>query len=391
MKAFTYHCPTEIIFGKNSEYKIARYVRKYGGTRVFLVYGRKSAVKSGLIARICQEFEEEEIAYETFGGVKPNPIVEYARMGVCKAIEFQADMIIGIGGGSAIDTAKAIAHGAANEGTDLWDLWTGNARLRTSLPIGAILTIPASGSEMSDSAVLTDEAARSKRNLSTIWNRPRFALLNPELALTLPVYQIGCGVADIMMHTMERYFENDENKLTDAIAEALLRTVIDEGLSAIKNPADYNSMSELMWAGSLSHNGLTGLGRIGDWACHMLGHELSAMFDLAHGASLTAVWRAWAYDVYRENIGCFEHYAQKVWGSKQSGEKAALEGIAATVAYFRKLGMPTTIGEAVGIQDDDVIRQMADHCSQNGNITIGRIKVLDRKDIYRIYYNANVE
>ena len=391
MKDFMYYCPTEIVFGKDSETKIGRCVHKYGGNRVFLVYGGASALKSGLIERLSRELEEEEIAYELFGGVKPNPTVDHAREGIRRAVAFQADMILGVGGGSVIDTAKAIAHGAANAEWDIWEIWTGKRRLRNSLPIGTVLTIPAAGSEMSDSAVLTEEKLAKKRGLSTEWNRPKFSILNPELCLTLSSYQVACGVSDILMHTMERYFKREKNVLTEALAEALLMTVIGQGRIAVKQPSDYDAMSELMWAGSLSHNGLTGLGGVGDWACHKLGHELSAMFDLAHGASLTAIWGAWAYYVYKDYMEPFICYAQRVWGIQQSGEEAALGGIEATISYFREIGMPTTLVEAVGVQDETVIKKLSLSCSQNGEIVIGKMKELGEADIFQIYKNANIE
>ena len=227
----------------------------------------------------------------TVGGVKPNPRLSFAREAVKKSIEFGTDFVLAVGGGSVIDTSKAVAHGTANPDTDIWEFWSKKQTVKRSLPVGVVLTLAAAGSETSDSAVLTNEETKIKRGLSTDFNRPAFAIMNPELTYTLPKYQVGCGIVDIMMHTLDRYFtQTENNELTDEIAEGLLRTVIRNGAIAIKDSHDYNAMSEIMWAGSLSHNGITGLGAEKDFAVHQLGHELSAKFDIAHGASLSAVW-----------------------------------------------------------------------------------------------------
>ena len=250
MHAFTYHSPTEIIFGKDTQLQLAQQIRKYGGNRVLLVYGSGSIERSGLLNQLCQILTDNQIPYELFGGVKANPTLEHAREGVKLALKCGADFVIGAGGGSVIDTAKAIAIGAANVPADIWEFWTREKTPHHALPVGAVLTISAAGSESSDSAVLTNLATGVKRGLGTELNRPRFAIMNPELTMTLPPYQVACGVTGIMMHTMDRYFNPYENELTDAIAEALLRTVIAKGRVAVQNPKDYDSMSELMWAGS---------------------------------------------------------------------------------------------------------------------------------------------
>lgn len=392
MQAFTYLCPTEVVFGRDAQCQAAACVRKYGGHRVFVVYGGGSVVKSGLLEQVCRILERDGLAYQTFGGARPNPTVDHARDGVRAALTFQADFLLGIGGGSAIDTAKAIAIGAANPAVDLWEFWSRKRIPSTALPVGAILTIPAAGSETSNSAVLTNPAIGSKRGLSSDLNRPKFALLNPELTYSLPVYQVACGITDIMMHTLDRYFNPVDNELTDAIAEALLRTVIAKGRAAMDNPRDYDAMSELMWAGSLSHNGLTGLGGKQDFAVHQLGHELSAMFDTAHGASLSTVWGAWARYVCPCKISRFARYAANVWGLQDSDETAlALAGIRATEDYFRSLGMPTSFGQnrEIGVQTDAVLRGLANRCSYRRTRTIGSFRVLDEEDIVQIYQNAN--
>lgn len=392
MHAFTYLSPTEVVFGKDTQHQTAAYIRRYGGSRVLLVYGGGSVLRSGLLPQVRRILEEDSLPCEVFGGAKANPTLEHARKGVLLAKEMKADFILGIGGGSAIDTAKAIALGAANPDTDIWEFWSRAQKPNCSLPVGVILTIPAAGSETSDSSVLTNTETGSKRGLSTDLNRPKFAIMNPELTYTLPVYQVACGVTDIMMHTLDRYFNPIDNEMTDSIAEALLRTVIAKGTIAVDNPHDYDAMSELMWAGSLSHNGLTGLGGLPDFAVHQLGHELSAMFDTAHGASLSTVWESWALAVFQTKPSRFARYARNVWHLTGDDEDAlALAGIHATVEYFRKLGMPACFKENkdIGIQNDPVLCDLACRCSYRHTRTIGTFKKLDEEDIYRIYQNAN--
>ena len=393
MKSFVYYTPTEIVFGKGVEERSVEFVKKYGGSRVMLVYGGGSAVKSGLIGKIENLLKSEGNEVALFGGVKPNPLMSYAREGARKAIEFEADMILAVGGGSAIDTAKAIAHGAANPQTDISQFWKREKELTSSLPVGVVLTISAAGSETSSSAVLTNEETGAKRGLTHDLNRPRFALMNPELTYTLPPYQIACGIADIMMHTLDRHFAITDAEFTTEAGEALLRVVIENGAKAMKNPTDYNAMSELMWCGSVSHNGLTGLGEIPDFSVHQLGHELSAMFDVAHAASLTITWGSWAKYVYKTKPERFARYAEKVWGVERSGddEKDAQIGIEKTVEYFKSINMPTCFSESeIGVQSDEVISDLAQRCSFYEKRIVGQFKPIDRNDIYNIYSMANV-
>ena len=285
MKSFQFFSPTKVIFGKDAELTTAEEIKKFGGSRVMIVYGGGSVVKSGLLDKIEQLLKKEGLPFTVLGGVQPNPRLSLAKAGVKQATQFGADFILAVGGGSVIDTAKGIALGVANPQTDIWLYWTKEIVAKKSIPVGVVLTISAAGSETSDSAVITDDETGSKRGLSTELNRPKFAVMNPELTYTLPKYQILCGIVDIMMHTLDRYFTlTDGNELTDEIAEALLRVVIKNGEIALKNPCDYQAMSELMWCGSISHNGLTGLGAAIDFAVHQLGHELSGKFDVAHGS-----------------------------------------------------------------------------------------------------------
>ena len=390
MHSFTFYSPTEVVFGPDTELQAAELVQKYGGSRVFVVYGGGSVQRSGLLERVTKVLTDAGLAVECYGGAKPNPTLEHARDGVRKAIGFGADLVLAIGGGSAIDTGKAIAHGVANPEQDIWNFWSREVPLERSMPVGVILTIPAAGSEMSNSSVLTNEEIGRKRGLSTDFNRPKFAIMNPELTYTLPDYQIGCGIVDIMMHTMERYFNPVENPLTDALAEALLRTVIEQGRAAMANHTDYTAMSELMWAGSLSHNGLTGLGGQGDWSVHQLGHEISARFDLAHGASLAAVWGSWAGYVSEQRPARFARFARNVWGIQMDEERAAAEaGINATVDFFASLGMPTGFDSCIGLQTDETCADMAYRCAYEGTRTIGTLRVLGQADIEQIYLRAN--
>ena len=390
MHSFTFYSPTEVVFGPDTELQAAELVQKYGGSRVFVVYGGGSVQRSGLLERVTKVLTDAGVAVECYGGAKPNPTLEHARDGVRKAIDFGADLVLAIGGGSAIDTGKAIAHGAANPEQDIWNFWSREVPLERSMPVGVILTIPAAGSEMSNSSVLTNEDIGRKRGLSTDFNRPKFAIMNPELTYTLPDYQIGCGIVDIMMHTMERYFNPVENPLTDALAETLLHNVIEQGRAAMADHTDYTAMSELMWAGSLSHNGLTGLGGQGDWSVHQLGHEISARFDLAHGASLAAVWGSWAGYVSEQRPARFARFARNVWGIQLDEERAAAEaGINATVDFFASLGMPTGFDSCIGLQTDETCADMAYRCAYEGTRTIGTLRVLGQADIEQIYLRAN--
>lgn len=393
MQAFTHHTPTEIIFGKASENKAAELVKKYHGSRVFVVYGGGSVKRTGLLQRVTETLEKAGLQVETIGGVKPNPRLDFAREAVKKAIEFKADFILAVGGGSVIDTAKAVSHGVANPDTDIWEFWSRKKPLNKTLPVGVILTLAAAGSETSDSAVLTNTEIQVKRGLGTDLNRPEFAIMNPELTYTLPKYQVGCGIVDIMMHTLDRYFTKTKgNQLTDEIAEGLLRTVIANGRIAINDSHNYDSMSEIMWCGSISHNGLTGLGAEKDFAPHQLGHELSAKFDIAHGASLSAVWGAWAEYSYVEDVDRFVRFADKVWGiSGDNKEEVARKAINATVNYFKSLDMPTCFSEAseIGVKTEDELWAMADGCSYQNTRTIGSFRVLNKEDIFNVYKLAN--
>ena len=347
MKNFTLYTPTRIVFGKEVEKETGRLAKEQGASKVLIVYGGGSIIKSGLLKSVQKSLQKEGIAYTELAGVKPNPRMSLAREGVEKAISFGADLILAVGGGSSIDTAKAIAIGAANEGIDLREFWSGKEAITKVFPVGAVLTIAAAGSEMSDSAVLTNEETGKKGGVNTDLVRPRFAVMNPELTYTLPKYQLTCGIVDIFMHTIERYFTpEDGNELTDEIAEGLLRTLIRNGLKAVEQPKDYDALSEIMWCGSLSHNNLTGLGRPKDFACHKLGLEIGEKYDAAHGATLSAVGGSWARYVYQLDIERFANYGKKVWNIElDKAEEAAIAAIEKTEEFFRALDMTEGIGE----------------------------------------------
>ncbi len=389
MKDFSFYAPTEVVFGRGAEEKTGEVARKYGG-RALLVFGKESVVKSGLLDRVASSLEAAGVAFSLFGGAQPNPTLSHAEEGVAKAIEFGADLIIGVGGGSAIDTAKGIAHGAANPGVPLWDIWTKKVPLTRSLPVGAVLTMAAAGSEMSDSAVLTNGAIGKKAGINTDFNRPRFAVMNPALGATVPRYQLAAGITDIMMHTMERYFIPDSRaELTDEIAEGLLRTVIRNGEKIVGDPSDYDAMCEIFWASSLSHNNLTECGRGKDFSVHKLGHALSAKYGATHGASLSAVWRAWAEEVHADCLPRFARFAEKVWGVRDEDDGvAALKGIYLTVGFFTVIGMPTSLHE-LGIEPtDEDLRALALDATMNGTLKLSRIKPLGADEVERIFRRA---
>ena len=394
MHAFTFSLPTQIVFGPGTETETGKLIAGQGGHRVLVVYGGQSAVRSGLIAKVQASLTQAGLEQDTFGGIHPNPRLFQVREGVEKAKAMNADFILAVGGGSVIDASKAIALGVANPEADLWDFWLRKQPVERTLPVGTVLTISAAGSETSDSAVLTRDDTLEKRGLSSQLFRPRFAVMAPELTYTLPPYQIACGVVDMMMHTLDRYFTSvTDNTLTDEIAEGVLRNAVRWGKKAVSTPNDYQAMSELMWTGSISHNDLTGLGAPKDFAPHQLGHELSAKFDCAHGASLSAMWGSWAAYCWKENPSRFAQLGVKVWGLELNGgsiQDLAQQAIMQTVDYFRALGMPTCLSElGCPIQTEEELQDLARRCTFYGARTIGSFRVLGYEDILAIYRMAN--
>lgn len=388
---FQYFTPTKVVFGRDTEKQTGELVKAEGCRKVLVHYGGKSAVKSGLLDRICCSLEEAGVGYVTLGGVVPNPRLSMVHEGIALCRKEGVDFILAVGGGSVIDSSKAIGYGVANEG-EVWDFYDKSRNPRACLSVGAVLTIAAAGSEMSNSSVITNEDGWLKRGLNNDLCRCRFAVMNPELTYTLPAYQTASGCVDIIMHTMERYFTREKDTmLTDGIGEALMRTVMDNAGILMEDPENYDARAQVMWAGSLSHNGLTGCGTEGDWACHQLEHELSAAWDVAHGAGLAAVWGSWARYVYREIPERFAQFAVNVCGVTNrfsNPEQTALEGIRRMEDFFRSIGMPVSIGEMGITLTDEKIRELAHKCSFFGTRTIGAFKKLDEKDMEEIYRAA---
>ena len=393
IKDFNFYSPTQVVFGKSAEEQLAALVRRYGGTRVLVHYGGGSARRSGLLDKVFGLLSDAGIGYVELGGVVPNPLLSLVKDGIALCRKEKIDFILAVGGGSVIDSAKAIAYGVPYDG-DPWDFWDGKAVPQSSLPVGTILTIPAAGSEMSDSCVITRDEDLNKRGFNNDLCRCKFAIMNPERTYTLPPYQTAAGATDIMMHTMERYFSKfDGMTLTDSIAESLLRTVKDSIFEVLKNPTDYRHRAQIMWAGSLSHNNLTECGLEKDFATHRLEHELSAIFGVTHGAGLAAMWGSWARFVMPKHVSRFVQYAVNVMGVTNDltdPEGTALRGIEATERFFHAIGMPTSIPELLGREvTDDEIALMVRKCSRGGTITLGSIEKIGTKEMETIYRMAS--
>jgi len=393
MKDFNYYAPTEVVFGEQSEEQVAALVKKYGGTKVLVHYGGKSAERSGLLDKICGLLDKGGVSYVKLGGVVPNPRLSLAKKGIELCRQEGVDFILAIGGGSVIDSAKCIAYGVCME-DDVWDLYLGKVVApKTMLPVASVLTIPAAGSEMSEASVITNENGDIKVGYSNNMSRPKFAIMNPRRTMTLPPYQTAAGVTDMMMHTMERYFTKDDDMdFTTDIAEAMLRSIKNAVFAVLKNPEDYRYRAQIMWGGSLMHNGLTGCGVQDDWATHQLEHELSAMFDVTHGAGLAAVWPSWARYVMHENLRRFVRFAVNVMDVPNDftdPEGTALKGIEAMERFYHAIGMPINIKELIGRDiTDDEIKEMTRKCSRDYQRTCGALKVLKAEDMEAIYQMA---
>ena len=394
MKDFTYYAPTRIVFGKESEEKLPQLIQQYGGKRVLVHYGGGSAKRSGLLDKVFTMLDDAGIAYVELGGVVPNPVLSLVKEGIDLCQKEKVDFILAVGGGSVIDSSKAIGYGVGYDG-DVWDFWDGKAVPQSCLPIGVVLTIPAAGSEMSSSCVITNEDGMLKRGVNSDLCRCKFAIMNPERTYTLPPFQTAAGATDIMMHTMERYFSKYEDAmLTDAIAEALLRTVMKATKVVMSKPDDYTSRAAIMWAGSLSHNDLTECGTEKDFACHKLEHELSGLFGVTHGAGLAAIWGSWARYVMNRHMDRFVKFATEVMGvPKDHIEKplaTAMAGVRNLENFFHEIGMPTNIPELIGREaTEEEIQKLVDKCSRGGKITIGAMEVLKADDMTAIYQMAN--
>ena len=392
MKDFNYYAPTEVVFGENSEEQIAALVKKYGGTKVLVHYGGKSAERSGLLDKICGLLDDSGIAFKKLGGVVPNPRLSLVHEGIKLCRKEGIDFILAVGGGSVIDSSKAIAYGVPYKG-EVWDFYLGKDKATEMLPVACVLTIPAAGSEMSEASVITNEDGDVKLGYSNNLSRPKFAIMNPKRTFTLPPYQTAAGVTDMMMHTMERYFTKDDDMdLTTDIAEAMLRSMKDAIFAVLKNPEDYRYRAQIMWGGSLMHNGLTGCGVTDDWATHQLEHELSGMFNVTHGAGLAAIWPSWARYVMHENLSRFVRFAANVMNVPNDftdPEGTALKGIEAMERFYHAIGMPINIKELIGKDiTDEEIKEMTRKCSRNYQHTCGQLKVLKAEDMENIYKMA---
>ena len=389
------YTPTRVTLGKGAENYLGTELRREGARKVLIHYGSERIVKDGLMKTLTDQLDKEGINYVTLGGVKPNPRVSLVREGIELGRKEAIDYIVAAGGGSVIDSAKAIAYGLYDKsGGDVWDFYNGTRKPEGAYPIGVILTLSATGSEMSDSSVITNEETGMKRGYNSDYCRPKFALLNPELTYTVPPYHTSCGTADMMMHTIERFFHAGKSlELTDNLSIALLKTVVENGVKVLQNPMDYEARKNLMWASSLSHNGLMQEGneQRGDWACHQMEHELSGMFDVAHGAGLTAIWGTWARYVMLENPERFSKLGAGVFGIKITGsvERDAENAIKAFEDYFREIHMPVSIRE-LGINlTNKEIEELADNAVFHGKRTLGAFKVLQKEDIAKIYEKAS--
>ena len=392
MRDFVYYAPTEVVFGKESEEQVAGLVKKYGGHKVLVHYGGKSAKKSGLLDKICDLLRKGGVDFIELGGVVPNPRLSLVQQGIDLCRKEKVDFLLAVGGGSVIDSCKAIACGVPFDG-NVWDIYMGKADPACYLPVACVLTIPAAGSEMSDSSVITNEDGDVKVGYSNPMSRPKFAIMNPVRTFTLPPYQTAAGVTDMMMHTMERYFSpEDDMDLTDALAEALLRSMKENVFKVLADPEDYRARAQIMWGGSVAHNDLTGCGMSGDWATHQLEHELSGMFDVTHGAGLAAIWPSWARYVLKVNVSRFVRFAVNVMDVPNDftdPEGTALKGIEAMERFYHDIGMPINIHELIGRDiTDDEIKEMVRKCSRDGAFTQGGFKVLYPKDMEAIYQMA---
>jgi alcohol dehydrogenase YqhD (iron-dependent ADH family) len=389
MQNFEYFSPTKIIFGKGTEHRVGKETANFG-KKVLFHYGCGSIKKSGLYDRIVKSLKSEGIEFIELGGVKPNPRLSLVEEGISICRKEEISFILAVGGGSVIDSAKAIGIGIPYKG-NVWDFYTGKTVPKISIPTGVVVTIAAAGSETSKSSVITNEKGWYKRGLNSDITRPKFAILNPELTYTLPNYQTACGAADIMAHVMERYFTNEMHvDLTDRLCEGTLKSVLKYTPHVIQSPNDYNTRAEIMWAAALAHSDFLGVGRLGDWASHRIEHELSGMYDVAHGAGLAAIFPAWMKYVYKQNISRFAQFAVRVFDIEydfEFPENTALEGIKRLEGFYREIGLPTRLKE-LNIYGDK-LAVMADKCKKTPEGTTGNLVKLNSDDILNILQLAS--
>ncbi|MBQ8507843.1 MAG: iron-containing alcohol dehydrogenase [Clostridia bacterium] len=385
MLNFNFYNPARIVFGRGVEEQTGELVKKYG-TKVLLHYGSGSVKRTGVLDKVKKSLDAAGVSYIELGGVKPNPRLSLVREGIELCKREGVDFILAVGGGSTIDSSKGIAAGVLYDG-DIWDLYLYPDRQpEKALPVGVVLTIPAAGSESSNASVVTNEDGWMKRDICDECIIPRFAIMNPEFTFTLPPYQTGCGASDILAHMMERYFTQvDHVDFTDRLLEGAMRTVINNAPIVINEPENYDARAEIMWAGSLAHNGLLNTGREGDWASHEIEHELSGIYDIAHGAGLSIIFPAWMRYVWRDNPARFVQFAQRVFDvdlAQAETEAIVNEMIYRLEAWYRRIGMPTRFSEA-GL-DDTHIEEMAKKCMINRECT-GHFRKLVEEDVVAIY------
>lgn len=391
MYNFIYETPTKVYFGKEEEQKVGKIIAGYASKKVLIHYGGQSARKSGLLDRVKKALEAENISYVELGGVVANPELSLVRKGIALCLEEGVDFVLAVGGGSVIDSAKDIANGAANPEVDVWDFSLRKCTPEKTLKKGAILTLSAAGSEMSSSCVITNEETGEKRGYGSICNRMDFAIENPELTYTVSPYQTACGAVDIAMHTIERYFcKGEDTYLTDAIGEAVIKSVMKAGKDCLSNPYDYEARANMMWASSLAHNGLTQCGRDSLLVVHQLEHEVSGMYpEVAHGAGLAALWCSWARYVYKGNISRWLQYAANVWNQDidyEHPEKTIETAIDSQEQYYREMGMPVNL-KSLGIKEED-LEILAEKCTRNRTRTFPGYKELEYDDVLNIYKMA---
>ncbi|MDE7452606.1 MAG: iron-containing alcohol dehydrogenase [Paramuribaculum sp.] len=387
MENFTYCSPTRYVFGKGTESQIGNEAAAIGAKKVLVVYGGGSAVRSGLLDRVCDSLKAQSIEVSCLGGISPNPVDGPVREGIGICRDNNIDTIIAVGGGSVIDTAKAIALGVPYSG-DFWDFYSGKAVAAQALPIGVVLTIPAAGSEGSGNSVITLEAEKIKISLRTDFVlRPKFDIMNPELTFTLPPYQTASGIADMMAHIMERYFTPTENvEITDRVSEGVLKAIIEEAPKVMAKPDDYQARANIMWSGTLAHNGICGTGRKEDWASHAIEHEISAMYNVTHGAGLAVIFPAWMTFMAQRKPGKIAQYARRIFDVKETkDEAAALEGIECLKGFFGSIGLPVTFAE-LGVPEPDIDEMVSRLHINKGEIIGGYIplRAEDTKEIYRL-------
>jgi len=384
MNNFNFYSPTYFVFGKNRESETGKYVKRFGGSKVLIHFGGGSVIKSGLLDRVKASLTKENISFTELGGVVPNPRsgLVYEGVEICKREKI--DFILAVGGGSAIDSAKAIAIGALYDG-DFWDFYTGK-RVENALPVATILTISAAGSEGSTGSVITHEDGMLKRAANSDALRPVFSVLNPELTCSLPPFQTACGATDMMAHVLERYFTNTKDvEITDRLCEAVLLTVIKETPKALSNPNDYEARANIMWAGTVAHNDICGVGREQDWSTHQIEHELSGLYDVAHGAGLAVMFPAWMKYVMKHDVMRFAQFAVRVWGCEmdfQNPENTAKEGVLKFEQFLTSIGMPVRFSE-LGAKAED-IPTLAKTMGL-GTGTLGSFVKLTTEDVTKIY------